>query len=117
MRRTLICRIWRTSLPFCTGARNARARSDALSRLRRYYSRRVWADLKLEQLDDTPVNRAIRNLGEAIRNESLQADISGVLMQESVPKRILRPSPREDAQLTFFVPRFMTRRRSRTTST
>ena len=77
---------------------------DALSRLRRYYSRRVWADLKLEQLDDTPVNRAIRNLGEAIRNESLQADISGVLMQESVPKRILRPSPREDAQLTFFVP-------------
>lgn len=77
---------------------------DALSRLRRYYSRRVWADLKLEQLDDTPVNRAIRNLGEAIRNESLQADITGVLMQESVPKRILRPSPREDAQLTFFVP-------------
>lgn len=77
---------------------------DALSRLRRYYSRRVWADLKLEQLDDTPVNRAIRNLGEAIRNESLQADITGVLMQESVPKRILHPSPREDAQLTFFVP-------------
>jgi plasmid replication initiation protein len=77
---------------------------DALSRLRRYYSRRVWADLKLEQLEDTPVNRAIRNLGEAIRNESLQADITGVLMQESLPKRILRPSPREDAQLTFFVP-------------
>jgi plasmid replication initiation protein len=77
---------------------------DALSRLRRYYSRRVWADLKLEQLEDTAVNRAIRNLGEAIRSESLQADITGVLMQESVPKRILRPSPREDAQLTFFVP-------------
>ena len=35
---------------------------DALSRLRRYYSRRVWADLKL---DDSigPLNRALRSLG------------------------------------------------------
>lgn len=79
---------------------------DALSRLRRYYSRRVWADLKLDQIedDDSPITRAIRNLGEAIRNESLQADIAAVLMQESKPKRILRSAPPEDAQLTFFVP-------------
>lgn len=79
---------------------------DALSRLRRYYSRRVWADLKLDQIDDddSPINRAIRNLGEAIRNESLQADIAAVLMQESKPKRVLRSAPPEDAQLTFFVP-------------
>lgn len=77
---------------------------EALSRLRRYYSRRVWADLKLDQLEDNAINRAIRNLGEAIRNESLQADVAAVLMQESKPKRVLRSAPPEDAQLTFFVP-------------
>lgn len=77
---------------------------DALSRHRRYYSRRVWADLKLDQLEDNAINRAIRNLGEAIRNETLQADVTAVLMQESKPKRILRSAPPADAQLTFFVP-------------
>ncbi|THV31096.1 replication protein [Rhizobium rosettiformans W3] len=80
---------------------------EALSRLRRYYSRRVWADLKLDQLDaetDNPVDRALRNLGEAIRNNSLTQDVEAVLKHESVPKRILRPAPPEDAQLTFFVP-------------
>ncbi|WP_225246613.1 hypothetical protein [Agrobacterium tomkonis] len=57
---------------------------DALRRLRRYYSWRVWADLKLDQIgaEDNAVNRAIRNLGEAIRAESLQADVAPVLMQE-----------------------------------
>ena len=77
---------------------------DSLSRLRRYYSRRVWADLKLGKLDDDPVSQSLRRLGEAIRNDSLRQDVEAVLKQESVPKRILRPAPAEDAQLTFFVP-------------
>lgn len=77
---------------------------DALSRLRRYYSRRVWADLKLDQLSDDPMGKALRSLGEAIRGQSLKEDVAAVLMQESKPKRILRPAPVEDTQLTFFVP-------------
>ncbi|WP_242225215.1 replication initiator protein A [Shinella zoogloeoides] len=77
---------------------------DALSRLRRYYSRRVWADLKLDQLSDDPMSKALRSLGEAIRSQSLKEDVAAVLMQESKPKRILRPAPVEDTQLTFFVP-------------
>lgn len=77
---------------------------DALSRLRRYYSRRVWADLKLDQLSDDPMSKALRSLGEAIRGQSLKEDVAAVLMQESKPKRILRPAPVEDTQLTFFVP-------------
>ena len=80
---------------------------QALSRLRRYYSRRVWADLKLDELneqEESPVNRSLRNLGEAIRNNSLTQDVEAVLKHESTPKRILRPPPPEDAQLTFFVP-------------
>jgi len=77
---------------------------DTLSRLRRYYSRRVWADLKLEGAPDTRLNRSLRALGEAIRNESLSEDIAGALMQETLPKRVLRAPPSDDAQLMFFVP-------------
>jgi hypothetical protein len=36
---------------------------DALSRLLRYYSRRVWADLKLEELGGGPFNRALCTSG------------------------------------------------------
>lgn len=77
---------------------------DTLSRLRRYYSRRVWADLKLDDKDDSPVGRALRSLGEAIRNDNLKQDVEAVLMQETTPKRILRAAPVEDAPLAFFVP-------------
>lgn len=77
---------------------------DALSRLRRYYSRRVWADLKLEELGHGPLNRTLRNLGEHIRAENIEADISAALLQETTPKRVLRTPPQDDAQLMFFVP-------------
>lgn len=77
---------------------------DALSRLRRYYSRRVWADLKLEKLGDSKTDMLLARLGEAIRNESIQADITAALMQETTPKRILRTAPQDDTQLMFFVP-------------
>lgn len=76
---------------------------DALSRLRRYYSRRVFADLQLEGKPDIGLNALLRRLGEAIRNESLSADIEGALIQE-FPKRVLREPPVDDAQLMFFVP-------------
>ena len=41
---------------------------DALSRLRRYYLRRVWADLKLPKDPPTdPLQQALARLGDAIR--------------------------------------------------
>lgn len=77
---------------------------DALSRLRRYYSRRVWADLKLEQQPDDELNRVLRRLGETIRTDGVKADIGAVLLQETRPRKVLRTAPADDAQLMFFVP-------------
>lgn len=77
---------------------------EALSRLRRYYSRRVWADLKLDQAREGPLSDALRRLGEAIRDSHVRQDVEAVLRQETTPKRVLRTAPPEDAQLTFFVP-------------
>lgn len=77
---------------------------DALSRLRRYYSRRVWADLKIEELGTGGINRALRSLGEAIRKGHLRDDVQAVLMQETTSRRVLRKPPIDDAQMMFFVP-------------
>ncbi|MET3616313.1 plasmid replication initiation protein [Rhizobium aquaticum] len=76
---------------------------DALSRLRRYYSRRVWADLKLDTIGG-PLARSLEALGERIRHESIQGDVTAALMNETAPKRVLRTPPQDDAQLMFFVP-------------
>lgn len=77
---------------------------ETLSRLRRYYSRRVWADLKLDKSSDRKIDKVLARLGEAIRNKSIRVDITAALMQETTPKRILRAPPQDDAQLMFFVP-------------
>jgi len=76
---------------------------EALSRLRRYYSRRVWADLKLDDAIG-PLNRHLRSLGELVRLSSIEADVTGALLSETTPKRVLRTPPQDDAQLMFFVP-------------
>ena len=77
---------------------------DALSRLRRYYSRRVWADLKLDELPPGPLNRTLRSFGETIRTGSITDDVAAALMQQTTPKRVLRAPPENDSQLMFFVP-------------
>jgi plasmid replication initiation protein len=77
---------------------------DALSRLRRYFSRRVFADLQLEGKPDTGLDGALRRLGEAIRATDRNVDIEAALVQE-LPKRTLRPATTdEEAQLMFFSP-------------
>ena len=76
----------------------------ALSRLRRYYSRRVWADLKLSAAADTEMNRVLAKLGATIRMGSVKEDIAAALLAETKPKRVLRAAPDDDAQLMFFVP-------------
>ena len=77
---------------------------DALARLRRYYLRRVWADLKLETESSDPLQQALTSLGTAIRHADMQGDVAAALMQETRPKRVMRPPPSDDAQLMFFVP-------------
>ncbi|MEY2853174.1 MAG: replication protein [Pseudomonadota bacterium] len=77
---------------------------DALSRLRRYYSRRVFSDLKLDQAPDSELTRALRALGEAIRAKDLNLDVAAALMAEVPAKPVLRAPPTDDAQFMFFVP-------------
>ena len=76
----------------------------ALSRLRRYYSRRVWADLQIPSEPVTPLDKALKDLGESVRLNSVEADIAGGLMASLPPRRVLRTPPADDAQLSFFVP-------------
>lgn len=78
---------------------------DALSRLRRYYSRRSMADLRLEEMPDDGIRDALRNLASAIRAEEV-----GRVLQHELPaspptaRRLSREPPIDDAQLMFFVP-------------
>jgi hypothetical protein len=76
---------------------------DSLSRIRRYYSRRSFADLRLEQLADDSLRQSLTRLAEAIRAEEV-----GKVIGHELPTRegraLVRPPPLDDAQLSFFVP-------------
>lgn len=86
------------------GREAAELDKDALARLRRYYLRRVWADLRLPKENPTAVDVALASLGETIRLAHVQEDMAGALLQESRPKRVMRAAPVGDEQLMFFVP-------------
>lgn len=77
---------------------------DALSRLRRYYSRRSMADLRLEEMGG-PLAARFKSLAEAIRSDEVQK-LVGHEIPPSHPIRRTnsRPAPLDDAQLMFFVP-------------
>jgi len=75
---------------------------EALSRIRRYYSRRSFADLRLEELPDDGLKTSLLRLAEAIRADEVTKVISHELPVE--PKPIVRAPPLNDAQLSFFVP-------------
>lgn len=77
---------------------------EALSRLRRYYSRRVFSDLKLEAAPGNSLNQALRRLGEAIRASDIQEDMTAALVADLPARRVMREPPVDDAQLMFFVP-------------
>jgi hypothetical protein len=76
----------------------------ALSRLRRFYSRRSFADLKLEAMPADDLSRTLRSLGEAIKDHDRHKDVVGALTLD-LPAPTLRHAPPDDAQLSFFVPR------------
>ncbi len=58
---------------------------DALSRLRRFYSRRSFADLKLESMPTDDLSRTLRSLGEAIKDHDRHKDVVGALLRKTTP--------------------------------
>ena len=79
---------------------------DALSRLRRYYSRRSMADLRLDEMGG-PMAVSFRNIAEAIRSDEVQKLVGHEIPTTRSTRRVLsnsRPAPIDDAQLMFFVP-------------
>lgn len=74
----------------------------ALSRLRRFYSRRSFADLQLHTLTDERLKAALGKWGEAIH----LGEVKKVIVHEapSSPRPLCRPAPADDDQLMFFVP-------------
>lgn len=77
---------------------------DALSRLRRYYSRRSMADLRLEDMGG-PLAARFKSLAEAIRADEVQKLVGHEIPSSRQIRRTnSRPAPLDDAQLMFFVP-------------
>lgn len=76
---------------------------DALSRLRRYYSRRSMADLQLDKMGG-PLATSFRNIAESIRSDEVQKLVGHEIPTNRGTRRNSRPAPLDDAQLMFFVP-------------
>lgn len=78
---------------------------DALSRLRRFYLRRSFADLKLENLPDDDLNRVLRRMGEQIMGKEFTKGLKRAINAEIPPSsKVNRAPPIDDDQLMFFVP-------------
>ncbi|MBP0618252.1 replication initiator protein A [Jiella mangrovi] len=75
---------------------------DALSRLRRFYSRRSFADLRLNSVKDDGLRQSFSSLAESIH----LGEVKRVITHEapSSPRPVSRPAPLDDDQLMFFVP-------------
>jgi plasmid replication initiation protein len=83
---------------------------DALSRLRRFYMRRSFADLKREEIEDDGMRHSLDRLAEAIRADEVQKVIEHELPGTTKPthgpeaRKLTRLPPESDAQLMFWVP-------------
>ncbi len=76
---------------------------DALARLRRYYSRRSMADLKLNELGG-PLRASFERIADSIRSDEVVMVMKHELPTAKRRPTISRPAPADDAQLMFFVP-------------
>lgn len=76
---------------------------DALSRLRRYYSRRSMADLRLEEVGGN-LKGVLQRLADNIRTDEVRLVLQHELPPRKRPAGFSRPAPTDDAQLMFFVP-------------
>lgn len=73
---------------------------DAMGRLRRFYARRAWGDLKLQPDAIGGLQAALAGLADAIKND----DFERVLRSELMVEPTVRTPPDDDRQLDFFVP-------------
>lgn len=78
---------------------------EALARLRRYYSRRSMADLKLQEIGG-PLRKSLESIASSIRTDDVQRLLNHELpaSKSQSPRGFSRPAPIDDAQLMFFVP-------------
>lgn len=76
---------------------------DVLARLRRYYSRRSMADLRLAEMGG-PMRKTLERFADSIRSDEVSLIIGHELPPTRRPSRFSRPAPSDDAQLMFFVP-------------
>lgn len=89
---------------YARGEPPATLNKDALSRIRRFYSRRSFADLRLEEMGEGDVmRRVLTNLAETIRAEEIRKVVTHE-MPAREPAPLVREPPLDDAQLAFFVP-------------
>ncbi len=75
---------------------------EALSRIRRFYRRRSFADLRLEEMTEGPLIASLARLAEAIRAQEVTKVIQHATPRQS--KSLVRPPPLDESQMTFFVP-------------
>lgn len=76
---------------------------DALARLRRYYSRRSMADLKLAELGGQ-MRVLLEKIADGIRTDEVRKILNHELPAPKRSTGFSRPAPLDDAQLMFFVP-------------
>ncbi|TBF85704.1 replication initiator protein A [Rhizobium leguminosarum] len=76
---------------------------DALARLRRYYSRRSMADLRLNEFGG-PLRASFERIADSIRSDEVIVVMKHELPATRRKPSISRPAPADDAQLMFFVP-------------
>ncbi|PVE49884.1 replication initiator protein A [Rhizobium rhizogenes] len=76
---------------------------DALARLRRYYSRRSMADLKLAELGGQ-LRGVLEKIADGIRTDEVRKILNHELPAPKRATGFSRPAPLDDAQLMFFVP-------------
>lgn len=76
---------------------------DALARLRRYYSRRSMADLRLNEFGG-PLRASFERIADSIRSDEVVVVMKHELPATRRKPSISRPAPADDAQLMFFVP-------------
>lgn len=77
---------------------------DALGRLRRFYARRSLADLKTGPEPTSPLEIALRGLGEAVKMNDRYPDIIGALKIETPPPTPVVSTNEDEQQLSFFSP-------------
>lgn len=77
---------------------------QALSRLRRYYSRRSVADLQLERMEDEGMRRALERMVSVVSVGHFEKHLESEIPPSETGQNTMRPPPIGDEQMMFFVP-------------